>query len=363
MGICTSDLNNDPNARVEKQRNGDLGSAMQNNKNKWENLQKLLLLGAGESGKSTLFKQMVQIYGTDEQKQESEDEIMGYVNLIAGNVATNSLVLAEACANHVMPETPEAVEALDWIETKMTDDLVITPEIAQTLHTFWTDPGVQKTYDLRSNFQLNDSAAYFFNKIQEIGEPGWRPSHDDRIRTRVRTTGIVEHNFEIDGNPFRMFDVGGQRNERKKWIHCFEGVTAVLFVAAISEFDQVLFEDESTNRMTEALNLFFDICNSKWFEKTSIVLFLNKDDLFREKILTKNISDSTCPELRLFSGDNRSYEETTEFLKQLFVERSARDDQLYTYLTCATNKDNVQIVFDTVKEIIITISLRDAGLA
>ena len=52
-------------------------------------------------------------------------------------------------------------------------------------------------------------------------------------------TGIVEHKFEIDGNKFAMFDVGGQRNERKKWIHCFQDVTAVMFVAAISEYDQV----------------------------------------------------------------------------------------------------------------------------
>ena len=54
------------------------------------------------------------------------------------------------------------------------------------------------------------------------------------------TTGIVEHKFEIGGNLFKMFDVGGQRNERKKWIHCFENVTAVMFVVAISEFDQVI---------------------------------------------------------------------------------------------------------------------------
>lgn len=42
-----------------------------------------------------------------------------------------------------------------------------------------------------------------------------------------------------------MFDVGGQRSERKKWMHCFENVTAVVFLAAISEYDQVLVEDET----------------------------------------------------------------------------------------------------------------------
>lgn len=81
-----------------------------------------------------------------------------------------------------------------------------------------------------------------------------------------------------------MIDVGGQRNERKKWIHCFEGVTAIIFVTALSEYDQKCYEDDETNRMKESLLLFDEICNSRWFADTSIILFLNKDDLFREKI-------------------------------------------------------------------------------
>ena len=47
---------------------------------------------------------------------------------------------------------------------------------------------------------------------------------------------------------FRLFDVGGQRSERKKWIHCFEDVTAIIFCVAMSEYDQVLHEDETTVR-------------------------------------------------------------------------------------------------------------------
>lgn len=81
-----------------------------------------------------------------------------------------------------------------------------------------------------------------------------------------------------------MFDVGGQRSERKKWIHCFENVTTIIFLVAISEYDQLLFEDETVNRMQEALTLFDSICNSRWFTKTSIILFLNKIDRFKEKL-------------------------------------------------------------------------------
>ena len=104
------------------------------------------------------------------------------------------------------------------------------------------------------------------------------------LRSRVKTTGITETTFIIGDLTYRMFDVGGQRSERKKWIHCFENVTTILFLVAISEYDQLLFEDETVNRMQEALTLFDSICNSRWFIKTSIILFLNKIDRFKEKL-------------------------------------------------------------------------------
>lgn len=110
------------------------------------------------------------------------------------------------------------------------------------------------------------------------------PNDQDVLRSRVKTTGITETTFIIQDLTYRMFDVGGQRSERKKWIHCFENVTTILFLVAISEYDQLLFEDETVNRMQEALTLFDSICNSRWFIKTSIILFLNKIDRFKEKL-------------------------------------------------------------------------------
>jgi hypothetical protein len=56
----------------------------------------------------------------------------------------------------------------------------------------------------------------------------------------------VEVHFTFKNLNFKLFDVGGQRSERKKWIHCFEDVTAIIFCVAMSEYDQVLHEDETT---------------------------------------------------------------------------------------------------------------------
>jgi guanine nucleotide-binding protein G(i) subunit alpha len=103
-----------------------------------------------------------------------------------------------------------------------------------------------------SVLRLVPPAFSYFNKIGDISAPGYIPSVEDVLRSRVRTSGIVEELYNISGVDFAIYDVGGQRNERKKWIHCFDGVTAVIFVASLSEYDQVLYEDHSVNRMVRS---------------------------------------------------------------------------------------------------------------
>jgi len=348
-------------ANKDKSRNKALEEKMRKEKENDNKVHKLLLLGAGESGKSTLFKQMVMLYGSD--KKMSEQDRKGQIETVFGNVVTNAKTLAEATAEHGSPTTEEGKAAVAFIEG-LKDDASIDGHTANILSQFWADEGVQGCYDNRANYQLNDSTAYFFNQVEKIGSSGWIPSTADILRTRVRTTGIVEHSFVIESQPFKMFDVGGQRNERKKWIHCFENVTAVMFVAAISEFDQVLYEDEHTNRMTEALHLFKEISNSQWFKKTSMMLFLNKRDLFLEKIKHKDLTESKCEELAKFTGNCRSFDETTEFIQNVFNKQvDSKDKQVYAHVTCATDSDNVEKVFNDVKDIILQGALEDAGLA
>jgi len=162
----------------------------------------------------------------------------------------------------------------------------------------------------------------------------------------------------MEKQKIKIVDVGGQRSERKKWIHCFEGVNAVLYVAALSEFDQLLYEDEKTNRMEETLVLWNDIVNSRWFKRTNMILFLNKTDLFKEKIKTVSIK-CAFPD---YTGDN-SYESTTAYIKKKFESYNRRQrKQIYTHLTCATDSTNVSKVFGDIKDIITRQALSDAGL-
>ncbi|KAJ0324734.1 hypothetical protein Brms1b_000960 [Colletotrichum noveboracense] len=114
--------------------------------------------------------------------------------------------------------------------------------------------------------------------------PDYLPNEMDVLRARTKTTGIYETRFQMGQLSIHMFDVGGQRSERKKWIHCFENVTSIIFCVALSEYDQVLLEESSQNRMMESLLLFDSVVNSRWFMRTSIILFLNKVDIFKQKL-------------------------------------------------------------------------------
>ena len=188
-----------------------------------------------------------------------------------------------------------------------------------------------------------------FDNIDRIAEPDYKPSLEDVIITRVRTTGVNETEFEVSGTKFRLVDVGGQRNERRKWIHCFEDVTAVIFVIALSEYNQTLYEDDSTNRMDESLRLFKEICNNKFFVNTPMIVFLNKSDLFREKLGKFPLAEK-YPDYK--GGED--FDKAVQFITTLFEAQSTVPGKtLYFHTTCATDTKSVETVFNAVKDTIL----------
>lgn len=189
-----------------------------------------------------------------------------------------------------------------------------------------------------------DQDCSYFDNIARIAAPDYMPNDQDVLRSRVKTTGITETTFIIGDLTYRMFDVGGQRSERKKWIHCFENVTTILFLVAISEYDQLLFEDETVNRMQEALTLFDSICNSRWFIKTSIILFLNKIDRFKEKLPVSPMKNY-FPDYE--GGDD--YAAACDYILNRFVSLNQHETkQIYTHFTCATDTTQIRFVMAAV---------------
>jgi guanine nucleotide-binding protein G(o) subunit alpha len=148
----------------------------------------------------------------------------------------------------------------------------------------------QTVWKKRSLVNIIDGHKDFLDALDRIASKTFKPNQQDVLLARVKTTQVVMENYRIDGIDFEMYDVGGQRSERRKWIDCFDSVDAVIFVAALSEYDQNLAESKRTNRMVEALELFRSICNNRAFANTSVMLFLNKKDIFEEKLQYSDIA-------------------------------------------------------------------------
>jgi guanine nucleotide-binding protein G(i) subunit alpha len=334
-----------PVSKEEEEANKRIQKEIDEEKRRLAKEIKLLLLGAGESGKSTIAKQMKIIH--KEGFKESERE--SYKSIIFNNVIASmrTLIIESERLGIKLSATEVANRILEGTDDFATTDL--TPEVAADIKELWNDEGIRQTFEKQSQFQLIDCAEYFLNKIDELIKPGYLPSEQDVLRARAKTTGIIETEFEIEKFKFKMTDVGGQRSERRKWMHCFEGVTAVIFVVAMSEYDLKLAEDNETNRMMESLKLFKDIINSRWFTETSMILFLNKKDLFAEKI--KRVPLSVC--FADYQGPN-TYEDASAYIEKKFQAMNKNPERtIYSHFTCATDTGNVRVVFNAVQDIIL----------
>lgn len=315
---------------------------------------KLLLLGAGESGKSTIVKQLRIIHNSS----LSKDECLEYKQIVHNNTIQSLIAIIKGMNKlSISLDDPNKMDDVQYfvesiVQAEKTESTIpeMNEELARAMQSLWEDKGVQICYSRSNEYQLNDSAGYFLNALPRISKPDYIPTQEDVLRTRVKTTGIIETKFTHKGLHFRLFDVGGQRSERSKWIHCFNGVTAIIFCVALSDYDLSLYEDEKVNRMQESLRLFDSVCNNKWFADTSIILFLNKRDLFQEKIyrspLTKAFPEYTGPQ---------EPHEASYYIKSKFLalnKQSRNGKEIYTHFTCATDNTNMEFVFDAVTDVI-----------
>jgi len=363
MGICASGI--DAEAAAE---NAAVEEMIEASQNKDSEVLKILLLGAGESGRSTIFKQMKILYGNETMTQVERNIAK---QIIHNNIMTTiQTILDFVDLFEVMDDlAPENKDHYDLI-IDADDSAMITEEMGDAIHCLWSDPAVKKVWDRRAETQIVESLEYYFTNVERItrddymNKPEYSPSDlsqykQDILLARVRTSGMVTESYTIDGRKFEMYDVGGQRNERRKWIACFDSVTAVIFIAAISEYDQKLFEDQTTNRMLEALELFDEVVNDSHFAKAAMILFLNKKDLFEKKIERVPIEET--PAFKDYTG-GPDFKAGCKYFAKKFMKKVPAGHACYHHITCATDSQNVSIVFDSCKDIIVNKNLAESGM-
>ncbi|KAL7535693.1 hypothetical protein ACHAXR_012397 [Thalassiosira sp. AJA248-18] len=368
---------------------------------------KMLLLGAGESGKSTIFKQMRLLYGTE----RSDDDLRMYGVVARSNIVVavrklcshlRNLGLEEELDRESRGENEELEEGdhssmtcrqaydelmaylvdntatasaqdpgaengalenggrKDWVGQSPRAGLAANNDAKQflahheSIRILWQSNTMKQVWAKRSAVNIIDSHKEYLNDIPRIASPEYKPTTQDVLIARVRTTQVVMEKYRIDGIDFEMYDVGGQRSERRKWIDCFDQVTAVIFVAALSEYDQTLAEAKRTNRMVEALELFRSVCNNRAFSNTSIMLFLNKKDIFAEKILYSDIAAQRpfCD----YAGPTKDFDHGVLYFIQKFKDCLIDDEfnDSFIHVTCATDTNNMEFVLDSTRTIIMT---------
>lgn len=350
-----------PEDKESKEKSDMIDKAIQKDKQRLRKEYKMLLLGPGESGKSTIFKQMKII----NQNGYNNEELEAYKSTVYQNVLDCFFTILEYTRK--MNQTFASEKNMDILERMENEKEIIqctckvNKEIANDIHSIVTDANMETImsycYEHPQQYYLMDSTQYFFDNVLRIGEPDYLPTEQDILCSRCKTTGINETHFTYEELNIHLFDVGGQRSERRKWISCFEAVTSIIFCVALSEYDQTLIEDNTQNRMVESLMLFDSVVNSRWFIRTSIILFLNKYDLFVIK-LKKIPLEKFFPD---YSGEKEP-KKAAQFIRDKFLQKNKAKLAIFPHLTQATDTKNIKHVFFSVYTTIVQNALKDSGI-
>jgi len=228
---------------------------------------KVLLVGSSRAGKSTLLRCAAVIQSNEQLNVPNCIEIIReYVIKDITNIAQE------------IEQIESEQESVDLL--KQNEFRGISPKIIDAARKVAKIPSIME----KAPKLLDHDFLYFLSRIDDIFSENYIPTITDYLRMRVRINGLTETSINIQGSTFRLVAVGGQRNERKKWVNSFENLSCVLAVIDISSYDQTLYEDSSALVITESLLLLKEMCSNKFTSAVPKIILLNKMDLLKEKI-------------------------------------------------------------------------------
>lgn len=240
----------------------------------------------------------------------------------------------------------------------------ITLENVDHFKALWADMKIQESPSETKNsslLTLGDKSAefveFFFSRLDEIANPDYEPSARDVVTWRAQATGLIQLEFTPPeygeyGNCL-MLDVSRMlATERRKWLPCFDRVSSVTIVVALSDYDMIE-ETTKTNKLVEALDFFQEIYTLRWVR--DVILCLSGRNLFEEKL--KRVPLNVCPTFRDYVGPQTS-DSATKAIEDEFAKRAnTRDKKMYTVVS---NFD--QRIFSHFRDIVITYYLHRAGV-
>ncbi|KAJ3444525.1 guanine nucleotide-binding protein g(o) subunit alpha [Anaeramoeba flamelloides] len=315
---------------------------------------KILVLGTGDSGKSTFIKQLQILY----KGGFCEQDRFLYRTTIRVNLMYNMKTLiqiVEELKINIQKRTQKIVKRFDRSKKYCEENL--TEKMKNAIINLWSDPGFKEAYERRNLFELPDSANYYFDSCERIFKEDYQPNDKDVLFCRIPTTGVNEIELQVNNKFWKVVDVGGQRSERRKWIHQFENVTIIVYITSVSEFDQQLSEDRSINRMHESLLLFDTISTGDFFKKKNFFILFNKIDLLKKKI--QNVDLSVC--FPKYKG-GKDLNLAIKFIRDKFIEIGENSKRnLFFQQTCAIETEKIKNIFDSVTTTVLEDELKGSG--
>ncbi|KAF8156817.1 guanine nucleotide binding protein, alpha subunit [Crassisporium funariophilum] len=230
----------------------------------------------------------------------------------------------------------------------------------------WQDEGVREVLR-RRKIRLEEGSGFFLNDLDRVTALKYLPSDDDVLKARLKTVGVSEYKFEMEvsagrdsGTEWRIVDVGGSRTT---WAPFFDDVDAIIFLAPISGFDQVLAEDRTINRLEDSVLLWKAVCSSKLLASVDLVLFLNKCDLLERKLKS---GIRLAKYVRSYGDRENDLDSVSKYLRGKFSaihrEYSPNPRKFYAFCTSVTDTATTAGIIASVRDMVIRQHLKQSKL-
>eukprot|EP01084_Bolivina_argentea_P260914 440769_1 len=354
--------------------------------NQQRHISQILLLGPKGAGKNTLFEQLKIIHGPGHNQQER----LSYVSHIRQQIILNMNELLQRCHIHQLScDAQVAARQFHNIDHETSNcDMISLIKI------LWKEHLIQ-------NICISDrlhNYCYFFDQIDLIFATDYIPNdtHIINIKKPIHTK-VIEQTFVVYNWEYHIINPCGQQSSWKKYIPYFTNINGIIFVASLADYDSKMNEKhldllvigyiniiydfvnipedlislikqfcdiEDGYIMQQQIDMFKDIVNSHWFNQNNcgIFLFLNKKDIFAEKIQNKPLNKFSL--YADYNGnEDSSYDEGICYFRRKFqAVLNNKQKQIFSYATCATDRDHIEMVFNDITHAVIECGLVCEGL-
>jgi GTPase SAR1 family protein len=344
---------NSKESKQEHDRARQIDAQLRNEAEIGRKVYKLLLLGTGDSGKSTFLKQLKTVH-KDNGAVLATDQAQ-FATVLPQNALETAQDLIRGLTQ--LENRTLAPEYMNMLSLTLTE---FDEKVAIQIEKLWALPESKSLFERRNEVDLimHTAAPYYFQNVRRFSALDFLPTAEDILRARLKTTGIKEVKFDMGDEQFIIVDVGGQRSERRKWLHCFDNVTCIIYLTSLDEYDMKLVEDHKTNRMEESLDLFRQVTGSQIFQDSNVswILFLNKSDLFAEKIKRRPLHKYFPTEIT--EADSNDFDKAVKLIQGKYETRF-HGKRLYCFTTTAIDTKNVERVFNAIRDTVLTNALSE----